>query len=104
MFEPTVDRSLFRPTVPTSAKEKRRLLFYARPQNGLRNLFELGVAAIQMAVQQGVLDESEWEFYGMGDQFDPIAVGPEDGLEPAPVEGLQRRMRLRCATATSCCR
>jgi len=84
VFEPTVDRNVFRPQVPTSANEKRRLLFYARPQNGLRNLFELGVAAIQLAVQQDVFDEAEWEFVGMGDPFDPVAVGPRSVLEPAP--------------------
>ncbi len=84
VFEPTVDRTLFRPTVPTSARHKRRLLFYARPQNGLRNLFELGTAAIQMAIQQEVLDEDEWEFCGMGDPFEPVAVGPRSVLRPLP--------------------
>jgi O-antigen biosynthesis protein len=84
VFEPTVDRTLFRPAVPTSTRQQRRLLFYARPQNGLRNLFELGVAALQMAVQRGVLAESEWEFWGMGEQFEPVAVGPRSVLNPLP--------------------
>ena len=84
VFEPTVDRNVFRPQVPTTAKKKRRLLFYARPQNGLRNLFELGVAALQLAIQQEVFDEAEWEFVGMGDPFDPVAVGPRSVLNPAP--------------------
>jgi O-antigen biosynthesis protein len=84
VFEPTVDRTLFRPTVPSSHRLKRRLLFYARPVNGLRNLFELGTAAVQLAVQQGILDESEWEFCGMGEQFSPVAVGPRSVMRPLP--------------------
>ncbi len=84
VFEPTVDRTLFRPAVPSSHHPKRRLLFYARPVNGLRNLFELGVAAVQLAVQQGIFDESEWEFCGMGERFEPVAVGRRSVLRPLP--------------------
>jgi len=84
VFEPSVDSNLFSPRVPTSVKQKRRLLFYTRPQNGLRNLFELGTAALQMAIRHEVFDEDEWEFLGMGDPFDALAVGPRSVLRPAP--------------------
>ena len=84
VFEPTVDRTFFRPAVPTALRTRKKLLFYARPVNGLRNLFEMGVAAMQLAVQQGVLDEAEWEFWGMGESFDPVAVGPRTVLRPLP--------------------
>jgi glycosyltransferase involved in cell wall biosynthesis len=84
VFEPTVDRMLFRPAVPTAPRTTRRLLFYARPQNGLRNLFELGVAALQMAIQHEVFDEADWEFWGMGDPFEPISIGPTTLLHPLP--------------------
>ena len=84
VFEPSVDGNMFSPRVPTAVKQKRRLLFYTRPQNGLRNLFELGTAAIQMAVQHEVFDVDEWEFLGMGDPFEPVAVGPRSVLRPAP--------------------
>lgn len=84
VFEPAVDTTLFFPAVPDTERTARRLLLYARPQNGLRNLFELGVAAIQLASQQGVFDDDEWEFCGMGEDFSPVAVGPRSVLRPLP--------------------
>ena len=48
------------------ARERRRLLFYARPEgHGSRNMFELGLLALRDAVAAGAIDES-WDLYGIG--------------------------------------
>ena len=52
VFEPAMDQSIFHPSEIPRSESRRRLLFYARPTNGLRNLFELGVAALQKAVER----------------------------------------------------
>ena len=71
-------------------------LFYARPQYGLRNLFELGACALQKAVKDKVLDADEWEFWGMGEAFHPIGLGAGATLVPAPwrdLAGYAEQMR-----------
>jgi len=96
MFEPALDRSLFHPDPRERSGERRRLLFYARPQNGLRNLFELGVASLQKALADGVFDPLEWEFIGMGEQFRPVRLQRGAVLKPAPwldLHGYARQMR-----------
>jgi SAM-dependent methyltransferase/glycosyltransferase involved in cell wall biosynthesis len=48
-------------------RKTRHLLFYARPEeHALRNMFEVGVMALQRAIELGVLDPGTWEFYGIG--------------------------------------
>jgi hypothetical protein len=94
-FEPALDRALFHP-VPRAARARRRLLFYARPIGGVRNLFELAVAALQQAVAEGVLDADQWEFLGMGEAFAPVDLGYGAVLRPAPwlgLHGYAERMR-----------
>jgi hypothetical protein len=88
VFDPALDRTLFHPA-PRAAQTTRRLLFYARPTNGLRNLFELAVAALQQAVAEGVLPVDRWEFLGMGEAFAPVDLGHGAVLRPAPWLGLQ---------------
>ena len=75
VFEPALDQSIFHPREAPGSESHRRLLFYARPTNGLRNLFELGVAALQKAIGDGLLDPACWEFVGMGEPFSPVALG-----------------------------
>lgn len=49
------------------AREKKRLLFYARPEaHASRNLFEIGMFALSRAVEKGYFDLDKWEFYGIG--------------------------------------
>jgi len=96
-FEPAVDKTQFYfddPSERTSAK--RRLLFYARPTNGLRNLYEMGVAALQKLLADDALNAAEWEFVGMGEKFEPVPLGNGGVLVPAPwlgFEGYARQMR-----------
>lgn len=82
VFEPAVDRSRFFHEETSGAK--RTLLFYARPQNGIRNLYELGVSALQKAIMAGWLDPAEWRFLAMGEQIAPISLGRGAMLEVAP--------------------
>ena len=88
VFEPALDRALFHPA-PRAVRARRRVLFYARPTSGLRNLFELAVAALQQAVEEGVLPADQWEFLGMGEAFTPVDLGHGAVLRPAPWLGLQ---------------
>ncbi len=54
-------------TADGSVKDVRRLLFYARPEaHASRNMFEMGIAAIIVAIQQGLFPLDEWEFIGIG--------------------------------------
>ena len=96
VFQPAVDRRVFYPRERADVSGRRRILFYARPTGGLRNLFELGVAALQKAVADGVLKADEWEFVGMGEQFAPVPLGSGAVLVPAPwldLSGYARQMR-----------
>jgi glycosyltransferase involved in cell wall biosynthesis len=96
VFEPALDRTIFHPRMAPRPDTRRRLLFYARPTNGLRNLFELGVAALQKAVADGVFEREDWQFLGMGEPFAPVALGSDAVLRPAEwvsLEGYARQMR-----------
>ena len=46
-------------------KHKKRLVFYSRPVVN-RNMYELGALLIIKAVEKGILDPDEWDFYGVG--------------------------------------
>jgi glycosyltransferase involved in cell wall biosynthesis len=49
-----------------AGRSGRRLLFYARPEaHAARNMFELGVLALERAVQRGAFRDG-WELYGIG--------------------------------------
>lgn len=49
-----------------AARDTRRLLFYARPEpHAARNMFELGVLALQRAAREGAFSEG-WEVHGIG--------------------------------------
>jgi glycosyltransferase involved in cell wall biosynthesis len=84
VFEPALDRERFRPLLDKPTNRKRRLLFYARPTKGLRNLFELGVAALQKLIQEGKLDLNHWEIVAMGEEFAPVALAEGVTLKPTP--------------------
>jgi hypothetical protein len=76
VFDPAVDRNRFFPT-GQNGKTSRKLLFYARPDIGPRNLFEMGVIALQLAQLQGVFDDADWDVAGIGDVFKPISLSDE---------------------------
>jgi glycosyltransferase involved in cell wall biosynthesis len=70
-----------RPTVEQLAgRGTRRLLFYARPEpHAARNLFELGVLALQRAAADGCL-RSGWELHGIGSVQGDARLALGDGL------------------------
>jgi|GEM_PF-552638 len=82
VFEPAIQPDNF--YYKSRTVGRRTLLFYARPTNGIRNLFENGVAAIQFAIHKGLIDPEEWSFIGMGEAFHPINLGRGATLECAP--------------------
>jgi O-antigen biosynthesis protein len=92
VFEPAVDTSLFFPQTLDEQRAgwtgKRKLLFYARPTNGVRNLFELGVAALRKLVGEGELSSKDWDFYGIGEAFEPVPLGSTCWLKAAPWKDL----------------
>jgi hypothetical protein len=45
----------------------KKLLFYSRPEaHAARNMFEVGLMALNKAILEGAFDNEEWEFYGIG--------------------------------------
>ena len=72
-FEPSFPRSLFYwehdseapPDVGASVPTKRKLFFYARPNN-LRNMYYRGIEALDRAIVQGIIDTDEWEIIFVG--------------------------------------
>jgi hypothetical protein len=83
VIDPAIDRQHFfvdehRPAGP------RRLLFYARPRSAARNLFQLGIAALQRAAALGAFEQQAWEFLAMGDPVEDIALGRGHVLRHAP--------------------
>ncbi|MBU2469185.1 MAG: glycosyltransferase [Proteobacteria bacterium] len=85
-FDPAIDRQRYFPD-PGKAQDrvnrkKRTLLFYARPNSGRRNLFEIGLFALRRAVAAGFLDKEGWEIWGMGENFTPINLGKGVFLKP----------------------
>jgi len=100
-FEPALDRSVFYPSHASgspltevgthdnvkgkpASHNRRRLLFYARPSVGVRNLFEIGLAVLAAAVEQHILDPDKWEIVGMGEDFVPRSLGRGAMLGCAP--------------------
>lgn len=78
-FEPSF-RSFLRPGRLLGADDRRHLFFYARPHNP-RNLFELGLAALERAIADGHLDRDSWQIHLVG--RDVPALEFSDGSRPA---------------------
>ena len=82
VFEPAVDRSLFFPDRGPE-RERRRLVFYARP-SAPRNLYELGLAALKRAAEEGAFPADSWELRSMGDDLPPARLTADVVVEPLP--------------------
>jgi hypothetical protein len=84
-FEPALDRNYYFPEqVQAEVSGKKTLLFYARPNIARRNLFELGLVALRMAVASGVINKDGWEVWAMGEKIEPVALGDGVFLNPLP--------------------
>lgn len=74
IFEPALDTHKFYATKDKTSTQTKRLLFYARP-NAPRNLFELGLNALQTAALQGVFSNENWEIFFIGESLPEIKLG-----------------------------
>jgi hypothetical protein len=77
-FQPAVDRMRFFPT-PHGEKV---LLFYCRPTHK-RNLAELGLRALKIAVDAGLFRDG-WTLRAIGEPIDAIDLGHGVTLQPTP--------------------
>lgn len=86
-FEPAIDRTLF---YPENRREggARKLLFYARPVSGLRNLYELGLAALRRLVEEQKVSSRNWEFWAMGNDSGDEVLGNGAILRSLPWQPL----------------
>lgn len=66
-FEPSFPADLYYADTEAvrAAGEKRKFFFYARPHNS-RNLYWRGLEVVACAIEEGVLDPEEWDFYFAG--------------------------------------
>ena len=82
VFMPSVDREIFaHRSIPTDTV--RRLAFYARPKHA-RNLFDLGLAVLRRAAEQGVFNGADWEFYAVGETVPELPIDDTNILRPMP--------------------
>lgn len=74
-FEPAFPEAVFREADKAKKQgTKRRLFFYARPNN-MRNLFYRGIEVLDKAVVSGLIDPKEWEIYCVGKDVPRIKLG-----------------------------
>jgi hypothetical protein len=83
VFLPAVDRTVFCPPAVERSGEVRRLAFYARPRTP-RNLFEIGLRALRVAVAEGVFEGKAWEFVAIGQPMSELPLGGGAVLRPEP--------------------
>lgn len=83
-FEPAFPRDLFYPRL-ISAPTKRKLMFYARPNN-LRNLFYFGIELLEAAILQGIINLDQWEILLVGKDIPRMVFA--DGYVPQRKENL----------------
>lgn len=82
-FQPAVNRKLYNhPRRTKGPKEKKRLFFYGR-ENITRNLFPIGVLAINEAIKKGIFDPAEWEFQSAGQWHHPVRLAKGGELRSA---------------------
>ena len=86
VLDPAVDRAHFHPGARAAAGP-RTLLFYARPNTAMRNLFELGVVALDAASARGAFDGADWRLLGIGDSFAPIRLSGGREIRSLPWMG-----------------
>jgi hypothetical protein len=71
-FEPAFsDKSFYMEEFPHN--DKLNFFFYARPNN-LRNLFYFGLKVIKQAVEQNILNPSDWDFFFLGKDIPDILI------------------------------
>lgn len=66
-FVPAFPNEIYRHS--DKSRSKHKLFFYSRPYNE-RNLYELGVLALDEAIRNGFIDTDKWEIYFAGSAVD----------------------------------
>ena len=87
----------FHPTSELLSRAKRRLLFYARPEeHAARNLFELGMIALTELVSDPRVDLDGWSFHGIGSAGEgrTMDLAPGVPLELVPKTNLEEYSRM----------
>ncbi len=82
-FEPAFPKSVY--SWNQRARQKRRFLFYARPNN-LRNLYSLGIDVVEKAISTGLLNEQDWDIYFVGKDIPDLLFGKN--CKPIRLENL----------------
>lgn len=72
-FEPSFPQKIFYKEEPKEKSEKRRLFFYARPNN-LRNLFYRGIEVLDNAVSKNIINPDRWEIILVGKDIPQIIL------------------------------
>ena len=94
-FDPVVDSRHFFYDEAARASQGRTLLFYARPNLAVRNLFEIGKAALARLAGEGAFDDG-WRLHSMGERAGDIYLPRDLLVEELPwmgFEGYATRMR-----------
>jgi hypothetical protein len=87
---PLLKNTLYRQNdeLPLKLKEMmikpKTLLFYARPTKAQRNLFHIGVKAIQLALEWKILDPELWNFIAVGENIHEVELSENTFLKSAP--------------------
>lgn len=79
------------------ARDKKRLLFYARPEDhAARNLFELGMMSLVALLRDPQFDAANWSFHGIGSISlnQAIELAPGVPIEIVPKTSLQKYIEL----------
>jgi hypothetical protein len=85
-FEPSFPKSGYYFEDRTAGSDGKRIFFfYARPVNQ-RNLYSRGLEAIVAALEEGVLDPSEWEIVFAGRDLSPVSL--PGGISPRLVQNV----------------
>ena len=75
-FEPSIVDSGAGRLEASEDSKRKNFLFYARPGHG-RNLFYLGLEAIEKGVIDGLLDPADWKFFFVGRDL-PRIISTDD--------------------------
>lgn len=73
-FEPAFPKTMFNRDSAEKGEGKRRLFFYARPNN-LRNLFYRGIEVLDKAVSEKLITPDEWEVVLVGKDVPAVLLG-----------------------------
>jgi hypothetical protein len=82
-FEPAVDQTFFAPE-PRFASRPLRVLFYARPTAARRNLFEIGLGALEIAASEGMFSGASWDIRFMGENLPETHLSGGHVVRPLP--------------------